>query len=176
MCEGRDAQLELKPLAVANRLRQRELATAADVMRREPQTQPQPSDWTHFADLTFTNDVPEGRAMEALRWWLRALAKHSHTHVPYVFALGYQGNRRLHFHVLLAVAAHVPISVRWLDRHWRLSDRVANFARVNVYDSTRDGVPYLANHNGHWDVNIACPRTPRCRRRNGCQEAPSSWR
>lgn len=107
---------------------------------------------------------------------LRTTAKHANEHVPFAFACGMQTNHRFHHHALLAVpTTATPIGVDWLDFCWRGADRVAHFSRIVRYDPSLGAVRYIAAHQGFWDVNVACPRPPRCRRHN-CVEAPGPWR
>lgn len=142
--------------------------------------------WDHFATLTFRYDVPEARARSAFRRWLRGAARYHNAHFRFASVLGPRpGGRDLHFHALLQLHPQgLPLTVRFLDDLWTRTDRVAGFAHVRAYDRESGGEGYMARHStpngpafrcGGLESNAACPRRPRCRRRNGCIYGPS-WR
>jgi hypothetical protein len=128
--------------------------------------------WRVFASLTFRTVPSEREALAALRAWLRVVALHFETHVPYAYAAALDGSAGEHFHVLLDMGR--PLSRRerrWLEAAWRIRH---GFARVGAYKPDAGAEGYLLRHPT-WDRNVACPRPPRCRRARGCVEAPGSW-
>ena len=131
--------------------------------------------WHWFATLTFRTEVTADAAHRAFRTWARGVASSAETHVTAAWAYEARDVRRvLHFHALLAPHENVNrIDVRSLSHAWQsyYDSGEATFSRVY---STEGAADYLAKHPA-WDVNVACPRRPECRRAAGCVKAPGPW-
>lgn len=131
--------------------------------------------WTWWVTLTFRTPVTSETAVKLLRRWLRAVAiELAGAHVPVAWTLEWQSSGRPHFHVLLALVAEV--SGDELLRLWTRIDRACcarKLARADAFDSSKGAALYMLK-GSEWDVNVACPRPPRCRR-SRCVKAPSAW-
>lgn len=143
----------------------------------------QVAEWKWWATLTFKGPVSDGRAINALRRWLRNLAQAEDRHFVAAWSLEIQRNGRPHFHVLFdhpvttvdSGAARLfgeaevhEIQPEWFSVSWLNSDPAAGNARVQKYDPSGGAAFYLVK-DGEWDLRVACPRPPQCRRRSGCR-------
>ena len=134
------------------------------------------AEWRWWATLTFRHDIGVDRADRAFRRWLRAIARDVvRDHVTVAWATGPQRFGRPHFHVLLAWRWDSLVYDADLgEQLWRWVDHNAGHARVERYDRDEGAAWYQAAH-AEWDVNLVCPRSPRCRRNGPCLLAPGSW-
>lgn len=143
----------------------------------------QQAEWKWWATLTFKEPVSDGRATKALNLWLRKLAQAEDRHFMAAWSLETQVNGRPHFHVLLdhplttldSGGASLfnetevqEIRPEWFSVSWLCADPAAGNARVRKYDPSGGAAFYLVK-DGEWDLRVACPRPPECRRRNGCR-------
>ncbi len=129
--------------------------------------------WTHFVTVTYREDrTPYALGLD-VRSLVRELAGELREHVPVAFAWGHQRNGLLHGHLLLAWPPGAPWAPERRLRHgwWALS---GSHVQCLPFDPRRPAGDYLAGHDG-WEVNVACPRLPRCRRGPGCREARVPW-
>lgn len=140
--------------------------------------------WHWFVTLTFDGEPSETAAFSAFRQWARTAASDVlRTHVWIASGYGPQERGITHFHALLSLVARTDTPLATLDTHWRadtagaaaaLADhwRVGSFDAKPVY-CAHGAAEYLAKHQS-WDLNVACDRQPRCRRK-GCVIAPGPW-
>jgi hypothetical protein len=128
--------------------------------------------WTTWATLTFGRPVSDSQADAALVRWLRAVAKQAaREHLRVVWGVEYQPGGYPHFHVLLAfppTVAHAAVQHRRLAQLWRQSDKATGFSHFRRFDPDQGAAWYVAVH-AEWDVQLVCPRRPRCRRKAGCR-------
>lgn len=134
--------------------------------------------WTWWIAVTFTGHVSRNTAHRALRVWLSALARSHGEHLPVAWALEPSYINGWHAHVLLACGG-ATITAREIEQAWKSAHTRAGIPWLRRYnarhgDPTRGAADYLVK-GGEWDVNVACPRPPPCRRRAGCREAPGPW-
>lgn len=133
-------------------------------------------DWKWWATLTFRDYVSRGSAMRVFRSWLRTLAKLVYRHHLRV-AWGFELQDREVWHIHLLLETPGPTSPELEGPHlqsvWRAISGICGISKIEPFDTTRGAGWYLSKGTD-WDVNVACPRTPRCRR-SGCREAPGSW-
>lgn len=139
--------------------------------------------WTHVLHLTY-QDNGEATAVhpETCQRDVRRLARYAarilfRTHVPVFWVIGRQQNGNAHAHVLAALPATADAShLRALDTAWKnLTWRGGHTRIERLYDAAGI-VRYALRGHTTWDVNVACPRTNRCRRGgNHCIAAPSPW-
>jgi len=140
------------------------------------------AEWTWWATLTFRGSVGEAHAMKTLYGFLHGLAHEARRHFRAAWCMESQKRGALHFHALLDLpvttidhgAARLfgdpeeyEFSPTWLEYRWRNTNKAAGNARVQRYDSARAAAFYLVK-GGQWDLRVACPRPPSCRRRLGC--------
>lgn len=138
-------------------------------------------EWDSVWTLTFDKYVPRERARQATNRWFQTLA---------------QDVVRVHFRVAWAVEQwrlgelfHVHLQLKLLGndvvldnvaahRAWRDSDAAAGYTKPKRYVrgvcDERSHEPYLGKA-ADWDVTIACPRPPRCRRAHGCDFLSGTW-
>jgi hypothetical protein len=144
------------------------------------------AEWTWWSSLTFQAPVGEARAKKILFGYLRALAQdlaqESGQHFRAAWCMEYQGRDVPHFHTLIDYptteidlgAARLygepeerEVSPAWLECRWLSTDWAAGNVHVERYDPARGAAFYLVK-GGRWDLHVACPRLPSCRRRLGC--------
>ena len=138
-----------------------------------PASVPPGGDWTMFATLTTKRRVPKDHFKRLLREFLRPLAIAEHEHVLYAAVVGRDSNHRVHGHLLLRTTS---ATVREVEQLWHDTHADTGHAKVRLYDAAKGAVYYIADHDGELEVNIACPRPNKCRRKRGCVLAPSPWR
>jgi len=144
------------------------------------------AEWTWWSSLTFQAPVGEARAKKILFAYhselARELAQDSGQHFRVAWCMEYQGRDVPHFHTLIDYpttaidlgAASLysepeehEVSARWLECRWLSTDSAAGNVHVERYDPARGAAFYLVK-GGRWDLCVACPRLPSCRRRVGC--------
>jgi hypothetical protein len=136
--------------------------------------------WTWWVTLTFFRSVPRDRARVALRFWLRGVAREVGDHVKVAWVLEPTRVGVPHAHVLVAVPDGKSMGQNGAEALWRRSDPLAGFSRVVRYAPGRGCDPrfgaagYLAEKQD-WNVTVACPRRPPCRRKGGCLVLRGPW-
>lgn len=121
--------------------------------------------WTHYATLLFEDYVPRGRACGAFRRWISNVARrHAQAHVRFAYCIEAHRSGVWHLHALLALPRPVPIE--HLHGEWLLADQLSGFTHIRRYLPS-GGAPGYLTKGPEWDVNIACDRARRCRRK-GC--------
>ena len=132
--------------------------------------------WSWWVTLTFGDDVSEHAAARAFRDWCTALARRVvHDHVPVGWAWELQRRGLPAYHALIAVPVESRFSAALGDAYWKRTHRAAGVTRIERYVRGRGAPWYVAAHR-YWDVNVACPRAPVCRRPGrGCVVARVPW-
>lgn len=136
--------------------------------------------WRHFATLTSAHDLSDSTILAAFRAWAQRLARAHSAHLSVGFVFAPQARGALHVHALLAPAEPVEqeIIAPALVAAWPLGS-----ATARPIDAPVVAANYLLEHvdlTDHdirraWDLNVACPREPRCRRRRSCIRSPGAW-
>ena len=138
------------------------------------------SDWRYFGTFTFRRTTSEHVGARQLRRMLRCTAMTVFDdHVAFAIGGGPHELGGWHYHVLFGPCENsrgIPYSgtiARQIEYAWRSSGKLAGHSRVLKYDPMRGAAFYLAQHD-EWDLNVACPRRPKCRR-SRCILAPTAW-
>lgn len=129
--------------------------------------------WAWFVTLTFQRELPPEAASKVVQTWLRSVAMEINAHVRFAIASELKPHQAIHFHLLLAPFDGVRLTRSIVRRLWKRAHPSAGFMHFGQYDADRGAVHYVINHE-HRDLNVACPRPPKCRRTR-CVEAPGSW-
>jgi hypothetical protein len=127
--------------------------------------------WDIFAHPTFrADDVALHVAAERFELFVRRLARERvERHVRISWFVDLQRRGVPHFHVLLGTLEEDPRRVELAD-----IDGLWVWGGLNAapFDG-RGATFYGATHHRFWDVNVGCPRPPKCRRPGkGCVHAP----
>jgi hypothetical protein len=127
--------------------------------------------WDLFCTPTFRDDeVALPIAAERFELFVRRLARERvKRHLWIAWFADLQRRGVPHFHVLLGTLKGDPRRVELVDIDglWVWGD-----LRATPFDG-RGAAFYGARGHRLWDVNVACPRPPRCRRPGkGCVHAP----
>lgn len=134
------------------------------------------AEWEFFVTPTFAADVSEATAKNALRTWLREIARAVGHHVAFTYVMGPQPDSgRMHFHVLLAfngAAARIDLALA----AWRASKFPTGTIDALPYEATGGILHYIIEGHPTWEpANLACPRTGQCAHRR-CAHAPIGWK
>lgn len=127
--------------------------------------------WSVFCTFTFKDHVPDRYAHDCFKLFCWKLARDLiKEHITIFFAWEPQLREVLHFHALMAILAddYRAIKPQLVRNYW------TGNAKVEKYDAKKKGERYIARHK-YYDTNVACPRPPACRRRDGCIKAPGPW-
>lgn len=131
----------------------------------------QTADWELWAGYTFDRDVSDREGFRLFTQYAHRLVReHLKTHLWFAWAWNNNSDRP-HYHALVGVMWGEPVNILVEDirKHW-----THGISYVTRYDPTKGGPEYMVRKHRHWDMNIACPRTGECKRRN-CLYAPSPW-
>ena len=134
--------------------------------------------WRWFCTLTFAGFPSDDAAHDAFRRWARDLAcDRSHVRIAWSYAPQYRGT--LHYHALLA-----PDVQELVDPATVATWGAGRVDVQPVYDA-QGAARYVTEHANDldphdlrraWDLNVACDRRRRCRRRGrGCVVLASPW-
>jgi len=129
--------------------------------------------WTYWITLTYLYSASVYQTERDLKVWLRFVARElARDHVPVAWVIDLQQNGRAHIHVLLALPPKMsPSPIRLLQSQWRYLIKGAGGTKCEIYNPADSAAFYMVRHDAEWEVNIACDRSPRCRR-SGCKAAP----
>ena len=127
--------------------------------------------WTHWATLTLREGISAFAFDASLRRFFKSIARVCDDHIPFGYGVGHQLREVLHAHVLLVLPTNVTDPDLLVKTQWRGAHHLAGNTDIRVFDGDRGAAWYTVKHRS-WDVNVACPRPPRCRRKRGCIEAP----
>ena len=139
----------------------------------------QRANWEFYVSLSYVNEVRAPLAARHFQRFLRSVAKRYGTHVDVAWGEEEQERGAYHHHALLAQRRiesrfETPkVTTHDLDTLWRFTHSSTGHARVVRYKPWRGAAYYMARHQ-NWDINVACPRRPACRRTR-CIVAPSAW-
>jgi hypothetical protein len=131
--------------------------------------------WTWWCSLTFRGALSRDEAQATFKAWLRVVAREAHEHVWAAWAHGLQAEGRPHFHCLLAIRSDAfdesSATLAW----WGVDPR-AGGTEIRRYRDDGGAAWYQTDpHHDEWDVLLACPRRPRCRRAAGCLMGARFW-
>jgi hypothetical protein len=136
------------------------------------------ADWRWYGTLTFKDYVHPAKALGALKFWSRWVARgHVHGHVWLAYAMEQtRGAGVWHFHVLLG--ARTPddtlvLSAARAERQWRATSLEGGFTRIDPF-KPEVGAPYYLTKTASYDVGVVCPRPSACKR-GRCLDGPPPW-
>ncbi len=130
--------------------------------------------WQIFAGFDFSKAVSGRVAFERFNGLCRELAQnriHGHVAVSWFWGVQYWGAP--YFHALFYALPHVrenmeALTIGDFDGLWPWGT-----SKIEIFDDGR-AANYGERHK-NFEINVACPRRPRCRRSKGCREAPGPW-
>jgi hypothetical protein len=136
------------------------------------------NEWTWYVTPTFMGYVSSDHARQALRRWIRFLAKDLlGVHFKIAWVLERTRLGVWHAHALIAVPAGFHLDRDDAVAAWFKADRSAGIIHIRRFDRERfpdaDAVDYLANKD--WNLTWACPRRAPCRRERGCLQFGGPW-
>ena len=125
--------------------------------------------WSWFWTLTNHWFVPLRRVRRMVARWLREIARATNSHIYAAFVIE---RRRIgqpfDVHALIELDDGARLDVAFADRVWKRQSLASGFTRALRYDAARGSAADYMQKIAEIEVTIACPRPPRCRRRNGC--------
>lgn len=138
--------------------------------------------WRWWITVTFKRDVSRREADEALRVWLRWIAReHVQTHVRVAYCIEPTKTQRWHVHLLLDARDEYMTDVpdRVLDPdevrdQWRHLAKFGGFSKIVRYRSSGGAAHYITKHSD-WNAGTVCTREARCRRKGGCRHGTAPW-
>lgn len=137
--------------------------------------------WSWFITLTFECPVSVTHASNALKNWLRGVAKTIGAHFKVAYATETTSKGVLHFHALIDVPARTEpgddgpfFEPKAATKQWKASSPSAGFTDIKRYEPTGRAAYYLAK-GSEWDFGHVCTRERGCRRAGGCQHGTAPW-
>lgn len=123
--------------------------------------------FTHWTTLTFNEWVYAARAKHVTDRWLRRIAERAGQHYRYVYVIEQEGREAWHLHLLAAFPE--GFDHRLGHALWVGLDRRAGFTDIERFHRGGGAAFYVASKRSEFEVGIACPRRPCCRRAGkGC--------
>ncbi|HEY1954365.1 MAG TPA: hypothetical protein VGH28_02110 [Polyangiaceae bacterium] len=137
--------------------------------------------WTWWGTVTFRWQTQRDRARYELRAWLRRIAVDVDDHVSVAWVIEPTRLGADHAHVLLAIPATRSLRRERAEDLWKSGNARGGYIHMVRYaPGRRYGDPqfgaagYLAAKTD-WNVTVACPRHPPCRRKRGCVQLRGPW-
>jgi REP element-mobilizing transposase RayT len=129
--------------------------------------------WSHWYYMTFTRPFSRGDADNVVRTFVMTLARDLRVHVWAAWSVEPDSSGH-HIHGLLDIPPPHNLDDDALRAHGRRVCHSFGHSRFDRFDRTRGGPWYMVK-SVEPDINVGCPRPPRCRRFGGCADSRFSW-